>query len=242
MDEHGNFYEAYEHALRQSWEAHRQAFGPILEPAFEDKLQVRIILINALNHISRCEIKRGMDLLKELRAHCENDYDMAAWTFFVGLGFEMAGSQERALQWYDEAEKFNHRFYLPYLKKAKAAHSRSDFDTAQKYYKTAIECLTEMSGGDRDEIAIGSTYSNLCSCLTMLHRYAEAEQALKEGQKYPSRPGVEAAAAILYAAMGNKEKTAAYIEKLKETCPQWVEQTQIMTSQILNGSHPAFQD
>ena len=53
-------------ALRYSWEVHRQAFGPILEPAFAENPQARILLINALNHISRREIQRGMELLKEL--------------------------------------------------------------------------------------------------------------------------------------------------------------------------------
>lgn len=236
-----NLFEQAEFALRQSWEGHRQAFGPILEPAFDDKPQVRIILINALNHLSRREIKRGMELLRELRPHCENDDDMAAWTFFIGLGFEMAGSQEHALQWYDEAEKYKHRFYLPYLKKAKAAHNRAEFETAREYYTTAIECLLEMPENDKDEIAIGSTYANLCSCLTMLHRYDEAELALKEGQKYPCRPGADATAAILYAAMGNKEMTDAYLERLQESYPQWLENTRAMTAQILNGTHPSFQ-
>ena len=59
-------FESAEFALRQSWEVHRQAFGPILEPAFQENPQVRILLINALNHISRREVKRGMELLKEM--------------------------------------------------------------------------------------------------------------------------------------------------------------------------------
>ena len=60
-------FESAEFALRQSWEVHRQAFGPILEPAFEENQQVRILLINALNNISRREIQRGMEILKEIQ-------------------------------------------------------------------------------------------------------------------------------------------------------------------------------
>ena len=45
--------ESAKFALSQSWEVHRQAFGPILEPMFEDAPQLRIVLVNALNHISR---------------------------------------------------------------------------------------------------------------------------------------------------------------------------------------------
>lgn len=233
-------FETAEFALRRSWEIHRQAFGPILEPAFVENQQVRILLINALNHISRREVKRGMELLKEIHPHCIYDEDKAAWTFFVGLCFEMGGAREQMLQWYENAGKFGHRFYLPYLKLAKAAHSAAQFQKAAGYYKTAIDCLLEMSENDQDETILGSACTNLTSCLTMLHQYTDAEKAWMAAQKYPLQPGADATAAILYAAMGNKEKTAAHIEQLKVKLPAWVAQTEEMTRQILEGTHPAF--
>ena len=233
-------YENAEFSLRQSWEIHRQAFGPILEPAFVENQQVRILLINALNHISRREVKRGMELLKEIHPHCIYDEDRAAWAFFVGLCFEMGGAKEQGLEWYEKAGEVGHRFYLPYLKLAKAAHSATQFEKAKTYYQTAIECLLEMSENDKDEIILGSAYTNLTSCLTMLHQYPQAEKAWNTAQQYPLQPGADATAAILYAAMGNAEKTAKYISSLKEKHPAWVAQTQEMTRQILNGTHPAF--
>ena len=45
---------------------------------------------------------------------------------------------------------------------------------------------------------------------------------------------------IVALAMGDAEKTAAHINRLKEKFPAWVPQTQQMTQQILNGTHPAF--
>lgn len=240
MDDLQIDFENVEFVLRQSWEAHRQAFGPILEPAFEENQQVRIILINALNHISRREIKRGMELLKQIQPYCIYDEDKAAWTFFVGLCFEMAGAREQMLQWYADAGKFNHRFYLPYLKLAKNAHNEGHFETAKNYYQTAIECMLEMPENDQDEIILGSAYTNLTSCLTMLHQYPAAESAWNEARKYPLQPGADATAAILYAAMGNAKKTAACIENLKGKLPAWVSRTQEMTAQILEGTHPAF--
>jgi tetratricopeptide (TPR) repeat protein len=231
-------FESAEFALRQSWETHRQAFGPILEPAFAENPQVRIMLINALNHISRREVKRGMELLKELHPHCIYDEDKAAWAFFVGLCFEMGGARAQMLEWYEKAGQIGHRFYLPYLKLAKAAHSVADFEKAKGYYKTAIECLLEME--DPDEIILGSAYTNLTSCYTMLHQYPAADAAWTAAQKYPLQPGADATAAILYAAMGNEEKVEAHIRRLQEKCPAWVGQTREMTGQILRGVHPAF--
>ena len=227
-------------ALRQSWEIHRQAFGPILEPAFADAPQARVILINALNHISRRDIKRGMELLKELHPLCTCDEDRAAWAFFVGLCFEMSGARAQMLEWYEKAGEVGHRFYLPYLKLAKAAHSEARFEKARKWYLTAIGCLLEMPEKDRDEVILGSAYTNLTSCLTMLHQYAQAEKAWEAAQRYPAQPGADATGAILYAAMGDAEKTARYIERLKEKHPAWVAQTREMTQQILSGTHPAF--
>ena len=233
-------FESAEFALSLSWETHRQAFGPILEPAFVENKQVRIILINALNQISKREIKRGMELLKEIHPHCIYKEDKAAWAFFVGLCFEMGGAQKQMLEWYEKADKIGHRFYLPYLKLAKAAHSAAQFEKAKGYYKTALDCLLEMDDDDKDEIIIGSAYTNLTSCLTMLHQYTEAENAWKCAQQDPAQPGADATAAILYAAMGNAEKTAQHIERLKAKLPIWVAQTTEMTEQILNGTHPAF--
>ena len=233
-------FESAEFALRQSWEIHLQAFGPILEPAFVENPQVRILLINALNHISRREVKRGMELLKQIHPHCVYDEDKAAWAFFVGLCFEMGGAREQMLDWYEKAGQMGHRFYLPYLKLAKAAHGAAQFEKARGYYETAIGCLLEMSEKDKDEVILGSAYTNLTSCLTMLHQYAEAEKAWNTAQQYPAQPGADATAAILYAAMGDPEKTAAHIGRLKEKFPAWVTQTQVMTQQILSGTHPAF--
>lgn len=240
MDQQPIDYESAEFALRQSWETHRQAFGPILEPAFVENQQVRILVINALNHISRREVQRGMEILKEIQPHCVYDEDKAAWAFFVGLCFEMGGAQKQMLEWYEKAGQIGHRFYLPYLKLAKAAHAAAQFEKAKDYYQTAISCLLEMSENDKDEIILGSAYTNLTSCLTMLHQYPEAEMFWKEAQKYSLQPGADATAAILYAAMGDAEKTAEHIGFLKEKFPHWVDQTQQMTQQILSGTHHAF--
>ena len=232
--------ESAKFALQHSWEVHRQAFGPILEPAFTENPQVRILLINALNHISRREIERGMELLKEIHPHCTCDADKAAWAFFVGLCFEMGGARDKTLEWYEKAGQIGHRFYLPYLKLAKAAHTAAQFEKAKGYYVLAIDCLLEMHENDKDESIIGSAYTNLTSCLTMLHQYEAAQQSWQQAQQYPAQPGSDATAAILYAAMGNAEKTAEHIELLKEKFPAWVAQTQKITEQILSGTHPDF--
>ena len=238
MAEPNNPFEDAAFALRQSWEDHRQAFGPILEPAFRENPQVRLLVIQALNYISRREIQKGMEELKQINPHCVYDEDKAAWTYFVGLCFEMAGAKKQMLQWYADAGKFGHRFYLPYLKLAKATHAEGELETALGYYDTAIGCLLEME--DPDEIVLGSAYANLTSCLTMLHRYSQAEKAWLAAQNYPQQPASAATAAILYAAMGNREQAAHWLARLEKENPAPVPQIRAITEQILSGTHPDF--
>jgi hypothetical protein len=40
--------------------------------------------------------------------------------------------------------------------------------------------------------------------------------------------------------MGNKEKSAAYIQQVKEKLPALLPQIQSTVQQILDGTHPAF--
>lgn len=240
MKDQENSYEMAEYALRQSWEAHRQAFGPILEPAFVENQQVRIPLTMALNHISRREVKQGMEILKKIQEFCIYDEDKAAWTFCVGLGFEMGGAKKQMLKWYADAAKYHHRFYLPYLKLARAAIDGKEYETARGYYEIGIACLLEMPENEQDEVILGSSYTNLASCLTMLHQYQAAEKAWEAAQQYITQPGAPAVAAVLYAAMGDAERSGDFLQKLQEINPAMAQQTQITVQQILNGTHPDF--
>lgn len=233
-------YENAEFVLRQSWEIHRQAFGPILEPAFVENQQVRILLINALNHISRREVKRGMEILKDILPFCIYDEDKAACAFFIGLCFEMGGAKAQMLDWYCKAGEIGHRFYLPYMKLAKAAYGSNQFEKAKDYYETAIACLLEMPENEKDEMILGSAYTNLTSCYTMLHRYPEAVSVWKTAQKYPLQPNANAVAAILYAAIGNAEKSIEYLGKLKENFSALALETHKLVQQILSGASPDF--
>jgi len=240
VDEQNFDYEQANEILRHSWEVHRQAFGPILEPAFAENEQARIRLTAALNHISRREVKQGFDMLQSLKGDCLYDADRAAWFFFMGLCFEMAGEQKQMTACYCKAAEFGHRFYLPYLKVARFAHLQADFDLAEQNYRIGIECLLEMDEDERENTVLASAYTNLCSCLTMMHRYDQAEQALSKAAQLPVQPASAATAAILYAAMGQSDKTALCIAQLEHQRSELAQQTKEMTAQIMAGEHPHF--
>lgn len=227
--------------VQNSWMVHMQAFGPILEPAFIENYQARVHLTAALNKISRRDIKGGIDTLEKVRPLCQVDADKAAWLFFMGLAFEMAGVKEQMIACYQEAAEYRHNFYLPYLKVAKAAHADAVYDTAEKNYRSAIECFDGKILDEQSKTILASAYSNLASCLTTMHRLEESEEAFnKSVEIMPQLAGRNATGAILYAVMGKKDKAAELAKKLDDMRPEMREDTLKVLDKILNGTHPHF--
>lgn len=238
--EKDEFMEAAKFSLGYSWEVHRQAFGPILEPAFRDNPSVRIPLTAALNYISRQEIPRAKEILLSIKPQCVCNEDKAAWTFCVGLAHEMAGDTEEMMRWYARAGRYGHRFYLPYLKVAKAAYEDVRYDMAAKNFALAIECLLEAEESEKENAILASAYVNFCAVLTMMHRYDEAEQAWQAASRFPLPAASLATAAVLYAAKGDREQTETCLRALKKKLPSQYEPTKAKTDSILEGRDAHF--
>ncbi len=227
--------------VQESWKVHMQVFGPILEPAFVDDYKTRIDLIAALNRLSRRDVKGGMDKLMSLKSACKCDADRAAWHFFFGLGFELAGATKEMVQMYQQAGQYGHHFYLPYLKVAKSAHNDGCFEIAEENYLDAIRCLEEDKLDQLTTTVLASAYANYASSLTMMHRFEEAELALKKSIAFlPNLPNRSATQAILYAAMGECDKSAQYLSDLEKQGSVIVGETKKLTEEILNDKHPHF--
>ena len=228
-------------AVQKSWRVHTQAFGPILEPAFSENYQARIHLTNALNHMSKRDLNGGLQKLNLIEKDCESDADKAAWLFCMGLCMEMAGVKEEMISFYQNAGKFGHGFYLPYLKVAKVAHNDAVFEVAKENYESAIRCLREGDAVAQNQMILGSVYANYASCLTMMHNYDEAETALRNScEILPHLQGRAASEAILAAAKGEAEKALAIIEQIKEKEPTIFSMTNKMVNEILEKKHPHF--
>ena len=232
--------------FQKSWQVHMNAFGPILEPAFKENYQARVHLTAALNEISGGKLKQGFEKLRKLGDTCVTNEDKAAWLFFMGLCFKMAGETGSMFRYYGMAEEMGHKFYLPYLEMAKAAHGEAVFDDAAGYYFKAMQCLEESEndkffGVHSKNTLLASVGTNFASCLTMMHKYDAAEAELARAEELlPTQPGRSATKAILYAAMGRAEDVASCLEALKSEAPMMLAQTQKMTDEILTGKHAHF--
>lgn len=227
--------------IQQSWNVHMQAFGPILEPAFEENYQAKVHLTAALNFISNRNFSKGWSKLQEVQKFCETDEDKSACLFFMGLCCEMAGDREQMLQLYEYANEYEHEFYLPYMKVAKFYHERCVYDVAQINYCSAIECFNNQEVDEQKKIILCSAYVNMASCLTMMHCYDEAQDALDESYAISSnsldRLAVEA---VLYAACNDEELAKKCLTKLKAEKPILYDNVQKTVESILDKSNPMF--
>ncbi len=225
-------------AFQKSWRTHMAAFGPILVPAFPEDYQAKVHLAAALNKISSRDIKGGLDKLKVVQKYCQTNADKAAWCFFMGLCCEMAGATDQMIMMYQEADRFGHRFYMPYLKVAKQAYNDGALDVAEENYRDGIACFDATGLDDPSKAILGSAYTNLASCLTMMHRYDDAAAALETSkQLMPQIPGRTAAEAVLAAAMGQAELTAQLLDGVEASVQKATRQ---ITEDILNRNHPHF--
>lgn len=227
--------------IQQSWRVHLQAFGPILEPAFREDYASRIHLTAALGRISRNDIRGGLDKLMPLRKALKNDADRAAWLFFLGLAFEQAGDIRNTLECYQQANAYEHRFYLPYLKVARYAYEDMAYEASARNYRKAISCFDGTGLGEQEKTIVASAYTNLASCLTLMHRFDEAHQALDTSRQIvPDAAGRLGTEAILYAAQGKQTQAQQCLDQLEQSMPDSAAAVHEAVDPILNGSNPHF--
>lgn len=233
---------AFEKAdFQKSWAVHMAMFRPILEPAFDGNYQAKIHLCAALNRIGQRDLQGGLDKLQLIKNKLENSADRAAWMFFMGLCFDMAGQTEKMLMCYFAAEQEGHRFYMPHIKVAKLYQQGCVYDRAEEYYRKAIACFDGTGLGDQDKLILASAYTGLATCQTMMHQYEKAEKTLNTSrQLFADGPGRSAVEAVLYAALGETEKTEAVLAVLQNHAPQAYPEIKASTERILNGTDPMF--
>lgn len=227
--------------IKKSWAVHMQSFGPILKPAFVDDYQSRVHLCAALNHISARNFPQALLKLNGLQKRLVTDADKAVFLFCMGLFCETAGRNEEMVALYTQCNEFRHGFYLPYLKVAKFHLDGCSYDIAEQNYRSAIGCFTATGPDDREKVILGSAYTNLSSCLIMMHRYEEAEEALATSRSLcPEAPGRAAPEAALHALRGNKEQVEACLAILKTHAPAAYDSIKKSTDRILSGTDPLF--
>lgn len=225
---------------QQSWAVHMKNYGPILAPAFPDDYQARLNLCAALTHITKKNLPQALLKLNSLQKAMVTDADKAAFFFAMGLFCEYAGKYDEMAGLYSQANDLNHSFYLPYLKVAKYALDTRDYGKAESSYHAAIRCFPAALT-DKEKQLLGTSYTNLASCLVMMHRCEEADVALAASKKLlPMFPGRAAPEAILHALRKETEELLTCLNTLKTLVPFAYDSIKKSTDQILAGTEPQF--
>ena len=228
-------------AFQQSWQVHRQAFGPILDPAFADNYQAKVHLCAGLNHISKKQIPQGLATISKLDKYVQTDADKCAYAFFLGLCCELSGKQDQMVALYTMANQFRHKLYLPYMKVGKFYLGGHMLEKAEENYRAAIDCFTATGLSAQDRIILGSAYCNLASCLLQMHRYEDAQTALNTSRSLqPEAPGRAAVEAALHALRGDVENVNGCLDILKGHAPAVWESVKESTDKILAKADPMY--
>ena len=225
---------------QKRWASHMKAYGPILKPAFPDDYQARTHLCAALNHITAKNQPQALLKLNSLQKHLVTDADKAAFFFAMGLFCEYAGKFDEMAGLYTQANDLNHSFHLPYLKVGKYELDRRNYGKAESCYRAAVRCLTG-TADDKEKQLLATAWTNLASCLIMMHRTAEAETALENARKLaPMVPGRSAPEAILHALRGETAQLLDSLNTLKTLAPFAYDSIRKSTDRILAKTEPQF--
>lgn len=225
-------------AFLKGWEVYSRLYGPVMEPAFKDDTAARVKIVSALNRMYGKDLNAAISHLEDIRERCCYDADWAAWSFFVGLCFDMAGDTEHMLHCYNACISYEPAFYLPYLKAAMAEHAAADFEAAAEHYCRCLECLSKNSDSPGAEGKQAAAYTGLISCLTMMHRYGEAERLLK--QSGAGSADFAAVGAVLYAAMGIRPKAEMQLARLEFQDEEQAAHVRALAEDILEGRDAHF--
>lgn len=228
--------------FQQCWNAHMQAFGPILAPAYADCYTAKIHITNILNKISRHDLNGAAEVMETLvkSCGCETSADKALLAFMQGLCCEIGGDKMGMFGHYTQAGVHGHHFYLPHLKNAKFAHESGQLDIACKEYFEGLTCIRDMPESETRTKLLGSTLTNAASCLTYMHRYQDAKAMLAEAWDNGPVPRIEAVEAILLAALNDQEVMECDLIKLAEADDPAYDDILDLTTAIINGSDPHF--
>lgn len=189
--------------FQQAWSVHMQAFGPILAPAYPDCYTARVHLTGILNKLSRRDVAGAKATMQQLQhsCGCPTDAEKALWFFLEGLCGELSGDAGAMTRGYRQCCEFQHDFYLPHLKLAKATYAAGDFDDAYRLYMTAAAVLDRLPPDNQRNLLLSSALTNAASCLASARRFDDALALLKKVRTVAPNSAIDAVEAAILSAM-----------------------------------------
>ena len=235
-----------QNALQESWRVHSRMFREIMEPAFVGDDAARIELVAALNMISRGDCAKAIKKLGGMKHYCKCDADDLALAFFLGLACERACDYDDAIVFWSEAAEYEPDFYLLYHMMAQVQQRKKAFEPAANNYAAALKCLENEEKVDEipavpRKALLAGIYGNMGVCLIQMGKYADAEWALYESEKYVHDQEKQYITwASLYAVTDRAAMAKEKMAQLREKNPELESQAALMIAELLAGKNPRF--
>lgn len=175
---------------QRKWQFYMGRYYPIMEPAFKHNEAARLLVLKVLRQLASNKLKPADASLRALKPYVRQaePADRALFGFLYGLGYETAGDHDEAIKCYRWANKFNHRYFLPYLLVADDdVNAKAYASSAAAKYQTAIDCIYEYPPlNEFTRHALCMSYAGLCFCHVLMHQYEEAKADILHAEQMES--------------------------------------------------------
>lgn len=251
LDPLNPFHKLFGHWLFQlprsqkRWHAYLGRYLPILQPAFRHNAPARLLVMKALQQIDRKDIEGAQSTLNAIipAAREGSVPDKALVNFLWGLGYLYGGNTVRAIEMFKITNRYQHRYYMPYLLTADHhTNEQRNYIRAEEYYQTAIDCIYEYPPlTDATRHSLCMAHAGLCFCRIMMHRYDEARADLLHAEQMEAENKFTLHARIyLHAVLHQAQELSPLLEKYKTLCPDEYGTLRERIERILADQDPHF--
>ena len=182
----GRFLFRLPHNQRR-WRFYLGRYLPVLEPAFQHNEAARLLVMRMLRQIENGKLKQADATARALKpcAREAGPADQALIGILYGFAYAKGGDHAEAARFYRWANKFNHRFFLPYMLAADDdVNAKAYVSRAAANYQTAVDCIYEYPPlTDATKHFLCMSYAGLCFCHVMMHQYEEAKADLLHAEQ-----------------------------------------------------------
>lgn len=230
---------------QKRWYGFTARFLPILQPAFRHNAPARLLVMKALQQIDKKDIDSAQHTIEAIIpvAREGDTPDQALVNFLWGLGYLYGGNTDRAIEMFKIVNKYQHRFFMPYMMTADYnVNVRRFYNRAEQHYQTAIDCIYEFPPlTDTTRNALCIAHAGLCFCRIMMHRLDEAQSDLLHAEQMGQENKYTLhARAYLHAALHHPEEARAALSAFKKHDPEGYSDLQERIERILADEDPHF--
>lgn len=230
---------------QKRWHFYMSRYLPILKPAFHHNAPARLLVMKALQQIDQKDIDGAQETIEAvIPAAREGEIaDKALVNFLWGLGYFYGGNMDRAIEMFKITNKYQHRYFMPYLLTADHhVNERRNYIRAEEYYQTAIDCIYEYPPlTDTTRHVLCMAHAGLCFCRIMMHRYDEAQTDLLHAEQMEEENKFTLHARIyLHAVLRQQDEARSSLAKYKTHCPEDFALLQARVERILSEEDPHF--